>query len=38
MIEGEGSFTVKFTVKKSKRKNGYSCQPQLRVSMTDEES
>jgi hypothetical protein len=34
LIEGEGSFTVK----KSKRKNGYSCQPQLRVSMTDEES
>jgi hypothetical protein len=33
LIEGEGSFTVK----KSKRKNGYSCQPQLRVSMTDED-
>ena len=33
LIEGEGSFTAK----KSKRKNGYSCQPQLRVSMTDED-
>ena len=33
LIEVEGSFTVK----KSKRKNGYSCQPQLRVSMTDED-
>lgn len=33
MIEGEGSFTIK----KSRRKNGFSCQPQLRVSMTDED-
>ena len=33
LIEGEGSFTIK----KTRRKNGFSCQPQLRVSMTDED-
>jgi hypothetical protein len=33
LIEGEGCFTIK----KSKRKNGFSCQPQLKVSMTDED-
>jgi hypothetical protein len=33
LIEGEGSFTIK----KSRRKNRFSCQPQLRVSMTDED-
>lgn len=33
LIEGEGSFTIK----KTRRKNGYSCQPQLRVAMTDKD-
>lgn len=33
LIEGEGSFTIK----KTRRKNGFSCQPQLRVSITDED-
>ena len=33
LVEGEESFTIK----KSRRKNGLSCQPQLRVSMTDED-
>jgi hypothetical protein len=33
LIEGEGSFTIK----KARGRNGFSCQPQLRVSMTDED-